>query len=215
MNNTDSLLTSAKWKHAWANSRFRIQIISGSTILIFILIIFSTFLARIEQREGRVINDWLLNHIPSIDLSIPIFAMIWASVILLISQAIKNPSIFLLYLWGFIFLMTSRMITIFLVPLNPPQNLIPLIDPLINKTFYDGVFITKDLFYSGHTATVLLMSFCLKKRWHKIITLIAACCIGIMVLIQHIHYAIDVIAVPIFTYLVYYLTKKFVEKSLV
>ncbi len=107
------------------------------------------------------------------------------------------------------------MITIYFVPLNPPQNLIPLLDPLINKTFYEGVFITKDLFYSGHTASILLMSFCLKNKLHKKLTLFAAICIGIMVLLQHIHYTIDVIAVPFFTYLVFHLSKKFVEKSLV
>ena len=215
MNKTDSLNNSLSWKKAWSNSRFKKQIISGSILLIIVLIIFSSFLSKIEQRDGHAINDWLLNRIPSIDLSIPVFAIIWSSTLLLIWQASKNPAIFLTYLWAFIFLMISRMITIYLVPLDPPQNLVPLLDPLINKTFYDGVFITKDLFYSGHTASVLLMSFCLKGKTDKKLSLIAAICIGLMVLLQHIHYTIDVIAVPFFTYGVYYLSKKFVEKSLV
>ncbi len=215
MNKTNSLNKTLSWKMAWSNSRFKKQIIAGSILLIIVLIIFSSFLSKIEQRDGHTINDWLLDRIPSIDLSIPVFAIIWSSTLLLIWQASKNPSIFLTYLWAFIFLMISRMITIYLVPLNPPQNLVPLLDPLINKTFYDGVFITKDLFYSGHTASVLLMSFCLKGKTHKKLTLSAAICIGLMVLLQHIHYTIDVIAVPFFTYGVYYLSKKFVEKSLV
>ncbi len=215
MNMTDSLNITKTWNQAWKNSRFKKQIILGSITLIVILIFFSSFLSKIEQRNGYLINDWLLNNIPSIDLSIPVFTIIWSSALLLIWQASNNPAIFLTYLWGFNFLMISRMITIYLVPLNPPQNLIPLLDPLINKTFYEGVFITKDLFYSGHTASILLMSFCLKNKLHKKLTLFAAICIGIMVLLQHIHYTIDVIAVPFFTYLVYYLSKKFVEKSLV
>ncbi len=215
MKNQDSLNDASSWKYAWSKSRFKKQLILGSVVLIVILIFFSSFLTRIEQREGRVINDWLLNNIPSIDLSIPIFTIIWSCALLLIWQSSKNPAIFLTYLWGFIFLMLSRMVTISLVPLNPPNHLIPLLDPLINKTFYDGVFITKDLFYSGHTASILLMSFCLKNNVHKKITLVAAISIGIMVLLQHIHYTIDVVAVPFFTYAVYYITKKFVAKSLV
>lgn len=215
MSNMDLMNNERSWKKALENLRFKKQLIFGCITLIGILVIFSSFLTKIEQREGRVINDWLLNNIPSIDLSIPVFTLIWSCALLLIWQASKNPSIFLTYLWAFIFLMISRMITIYFVPLNPPQNLIPLLDPLINKTFYEGVFITKDLFYSGHTASVLLMSFCLKKKLHKKITLIAAISIGIMVLFQHIHYTIDVIAVPFFTYLIFYLSKKFVEKSLV
>jgi hypothetical protein len=215
MNTSNSLHHTKNWKQAWQNSRFKKQIIIGSITLIIVLIFFSEFLTKIEQREGLIINDIFLNNIPSIDLSIPVFTIIWSSAALLIWQASKNPAIFITYLWAFIFLMISRMITIYLVPLNPPKNLVPLLDPLINKTFYEGTFITKDLFYSGHTATILLMSFCLKEKIHKKITLLAAICIAIMVLLQHIHYTIDVIAVPFFTYAVYFLSKKFVEKSLV
>ncbi|MBS4043651.1 MAG: hypothetical protein KGZ59_07525 [Chitinophagaceae bacterium] len=206
---------SNSWKYYWANKRFRVQVIIGSFILFLILLLFSTFLNYIEQRKGIVLNDWLLNQIPSIDVSIPVFAIIWLSVMLFIFRAIKDPSIFITFLWCYIFLMFSRMLTIYLVPLDPPRDLIPLVDPLINKTFYDGVFITKDLFYSGHTATILLMSFCLKKSLFKKLTLIAAICIGIMVLLQHIHYTVDVATAPFFTAVVYWLGRKFVEKSIV
>ena len=111
--------------------------------------------------------------------------------------------------------MISRIITISIVPLNPPQHLIPLIDPLINKTFYDGVFITKDLFYSGHTATMLLIFFCMENKILKLVGLLAAILVGGMVLVQHIHYTVDVLVVPFFTYTIYRLTKKITEKSLV
>ncbi|MFX7751990.1 phosphatase PAP2-related protein, partial [Acinetobacter baumannii] len=91
-------------------------------------------------------------------------------------------------------------ITISLVPLNPPQGLIPLIDPLTN-IFYGGKFISKDLFYSGHTATLFLMSLCLQKQSEKILALIASIAVAVMVLIQHVHYSIDVLAAFPFAYL--------------
>ena len=204
-----------RWSQYWNNKNFKKKLIVGWILLIIILVVFSQFLITIEQRDGAVINDWLLNRIPSVDLSIPIFSIIWSCVLILIWQAIKYPNIFILYLWAFCFLMISRMITISVFPLNPPNNLIPLLDPLINKTFYEGTFITKDLFYSGHTASMLLISFCIQNKMLKKITLIAAISIGIMVLLQHIHYTIDVIAVPFFTYVVYWLASKVIKNTLV
>ena len=112
MSNMDLMNNERSWKKALENLRFKKQLIFGCITLIGILVIFSSFLTKIEQREGRVINDWLLNNIPSIDLSIPVFTLIWSCALLLIWQASKNPSIFITYLWAFIFLMISRMITI-------------------------------------------------------------------------------------------------------
>ncbi|MCX6209264.1 MAG: phosphatase PAP2-related protein [Bacteroidetes bacterium] len=93
-----------------------------------------------------------------------------------------------------------------MVKFNPPKNLIALIDPITN-TFYGGKFITKDLFYSGHTATIFLMYLVIDTKWLKNFFLVATLCVGVMVLVQHVHYTIDVIAAPFFTYLAYRLGK--------
>ena len=72
------------------------------------------------------------------------------------------------------------------MPLNPPEGLIAIEDPISNY-FYDSKFITKDLFFSGHTASMFLMFLCLKKRTDKIFAIIATIIIGISVLLQHVH----------------------------
>ena len=133
--------------------------------------------------------------------------------LLLVIRCVQQPKILLLFLWGFILLSISRFISISLLPLQPPNGLIELKDPLSNL-FYGTKFITKDLFYSGHTATQYLMFLCLQKKWDKIVTLASTLAIGIMVLIQHVHYTVDVVfALPI-TYMVFILTKKIVSPSL-
>lgn len=198
------------WRQYWQNKGYKTKLIFGIFLLIIILISFPLFFNYIETRDGHQINDWLLVHINSTNLSYPIFGLIWFSAILVIVEAVKKPAFFLLFLWAFIVLSISRIVTITIVPLNPPNNLIPLIDPISN-TFYGGKFITKDLFYSGHTSTVFLMYLCLNNKWHKLFTLIASILIGIMVLVQHVHYTIDVVAAPIFTFAVYMIAKKIVS----
>jgi hypothetical protein len=44
-------------------------------------------------------------------------------------------------------------------------------------------------------------------KWLKNFFLVATLCVGVMVLVQHVHYTIDVIAAPFFTYLAYRLGK--------
>lgn len=201
-----------RWKNSWQLTDFKYKFFVGIFILIIILISFPFFFNHIENRNGYQINDWLLLQLPSINLSYPIFTLIWFCAALTITQIVKQPKFFLLFLWGFIFLSLSRMLTISCVAFNPPNNLLPLVDPISNA-FYGGKFITKDLFYSGHTATLFLMYLCLRKKWHKTTALIATISVGVMVLVQHVHYTIDVIAAPFFTYLVYLGAAKFVGKQ--
>ncbi len=197
------------WRQAWANRKFRILTIIASIILLAILVSFPYFFAFIEQRPGPVLNDGLLRMIPPNDVSIPTFLVIWSMTILLWVRCVQDPSIFITFLVCFIILCASRMITILLFPLDPPPGLIPLKDPLAS-IFYGGtdVFIQKDLFYSGHTSIQLLMFFNLKKKTDKILAAISTICIASFVLIQHVHYTIDVLAAFVFSYLVYLVGKK-------
>lgn len=194
------------WRIFLNNKNNKYKLISGITIVSITLILFSLFLNIIEKRNGFDVNDWVLNIIPSYDCSIPIFSIIWLCAVLFTYNLLKRPHLFLLFIWSYIFLCLSRFITISLVKFNPPKNLIALIDPITN-TFYGGKFITKDLFYSGHTATIFLMYLVIDTKWLKNFFLVATLCVGVMVLVQHVHYTIDVIAAPFFTYLAYRLGK--------
>ncbi|MEI6265620.1 MAG: phosphatase PAP2-related protein [Sphingobacteriia bacterium] len=202
-------LLSIEWKNAWANQAFKIKAIIGSICLLFVLVSFPRFFAIIELRNGIVLNDALLSKLPSADLSIPIFITIWSTAFLLIRRIIQSPSLFLQFLLSFLFLSILRIGTISFFSLDAPIGLIPLKDP-ISSLFYGGkdIFITKDLFFSGHTATQFLMFLCLQKKIDKYLTGLTSILIAIMVLIQHIHYTIDVFAAFPLTYLVYLLGKK-------
>jgi hypothetical protein len=195
------------WAFAWQQALFRKKILAGVFLLVVILSILPFFFQTIEKRDGIYLNDWLLTRLPVYNVSIVIFIIIWSATLLCIIRAIQNPGIFIVLLWGYIFLFITRMIAIWLVPLAPPGNLIVLVDPISN-TFYGRTFITKDLFYSGHTATVFLFFLCLQKKTDKAIALLCTISVAVLLAVQHVHYTIDIVFAPLFTFLCYKLAVK-------
>ena len=199
-----------KWTLAWRDPSFKIKLISGIVLTLIALACLPFFFQHIEQREGAVLNDWVLDQLTPRDVSIPIFAMLWSMAILFAIRSVQNPVIFVTFLHGFWILTFIRMITISLFALNPPPGLIPLIDPISNS-FYGKTFITKDLFFSGHTAAVCLFFFCFQRKFDKWIALLCTIAVGFLVLVQHVHYTVDVIVAPIFVALCYFIAKKIVN----
>jgi membrane-associated phospholipid phosphatase len=197
------------WKINWQSSVYRKKLITGLILISLILLSLPFFYQAIEQRNGISFNDYLLSWLPAYDLSIYIFTVIWSMTLLTFSRFKQDPNIFLTFLWGFILINLSRFVSIGLVPLNAPADLIPIHDPISNQ-FYGPKFITKDLFFSGHTAAMFLMFLCLKKRTDKILALIATIVIGIAVLLQHVHYTMDVVMAPVITYFLWIGSKKIV-----
>jgi membrane-associated phospholipid phosphatase len=86
-----------------------------------------------------------------------------------------------------------------------------LADPLSNA-FYGSKFVTKDLFFSGHTSTLFIMFLCLTGRTDRILALIATVVVGILLLVQHVHYTLDVLCAPPLTWGIYRLVKKVIMR---
>ena len=191
------------WSGAMEHSLFRKKLITGIIIQSAILIFFPYFFSYIEQRQdGIILHDWILNLLTPRDLSVPIFIIMWSTTVLAIYRCVNQPAVFLTILYSLIFLCFARMLAIYFVHLEPPVNLIPLKDPLTSITYGGrGLFITKDLFFSGHTSNMLLLALCLPKKSDKIIAFTAAISIGIMVLMQHVHYSVDVFGAVLITFL--------------
>lgn len=200
-----------EWLLAIKNIYFRWKLIAGILLLLMVVIFLPFFFQYIEQRQGYLPDDVLLNALPATNVSIPIFAMIWSMVLLFMIRSIKSPQLFLLYLFSFLLLCFFRIITLTLVPLDAPPGLIILTDPLTNYFYGTKDFITKDLFFSGHTATLSLFFFCFQRKADKIIALVFTMAVAFLLLIQHVHYTIDVIAAPVFSFLCTLLAKKIVH----
>lgn len=197
------------WSELWKNQAFKKKTLVYSSLLIAILVILPFFFSAIEKRNGIQLNDPILQLIPAVDVSLATFLVIWSMTLFLWVRLLQDPSLFLVTLCSMVLLFLSRLISISLLPLDPPVGLIPLKDPIVNL-FYGGtdVFITKDLFYSGHTSTQFLFFLCLKKRRDKLIALAASLAVAALVLVQHVHYTIDVVFAFVFTWPIYLIGKR-------
>jgi membrane-associated phospholipid phosphatase len=198
-----------RWHIAFGEKKFRNKFIAVFILLLITLSCLPAFFQHIEKRNGAVLNDIMLNNIKPYNVSLYIFAIIWLVTILMLLRALQQPGIFMVLLLSFTLLTISRIVSISCFALNPPLNLIPLKDPLSNF-FYGNTFITKDLFFSGHTATMFLMYLCLTQKPDKYIALTATFLVGFLVLLQHVHYSVDVLAAPLLTYIIYRIAKAWV-----
>jgi len=92
-----------------------------------------------------------------------------------------------------------RIIAMYLTPFEAPEKLILLNDPFV-QLFGQGAVLTKDLFFSGHTATLFLLFLLAENKALKITFLIFTIIVGTAVLLQHVHYSIDVFMAPFVAY---------------
>ena len=203
------------WSVAWQSGPFRRAVKTGIGLFVGLLLIWGPFCQHIEARKGIVLNDWLLNRVPAHDVSLPIFIIIWSIGGLTIYRLFKDADMFSRLIWAYILVFVTRMITISVVRLDAPLGLIELADPLSNVFYGSGApFITKDLFYSGHTSILILMALCLKKPTDKGLAFLGAGTVGVLLLVQHVHYTVDVLAAPFFSYTTYVVAGRIVATKL-
>ena len=180
-------------------------------LLVVILFIFPNFLIYVEGRQGVTLADPVLELFNPIDLTWLTFGLIYISLILAILSFTAKPEILILALQSYSLLVILRIMIMYSVPFNAPERLILLNDPFV-QFFGSGEVLTKDLFFSGHTATLFLLFLISDKKHFKIFFLISTVLVGAAVLLQHVHYTIDVLVAPFFAYSSYRITKMINER---
>ncbi len=186
----------SEWRKAWRDKHFRRMFLAVWPVLAGLLSLFPVFFRFAERRTGRVVSDKLLEIIPATDVSGGVFFLVWSMALACAVYLAARPCRLLVFMGAYLLVSAVRMTTIYLFPLEPPTGLIELIDPL-SSAFYDGRFVTKDLFFSGHTATMFLLYLSLSHTRLRHVALTATALVGAGVLVQHVHYTIDVLAAPV------------------
>lgn len=202
------LLISGAWRNALQDKRFKLKLILAVLLLLLCSRLAPIVFQYAEQRPGVLFPDFILDWFPATDLSLPIFITLDTLLIISIIVLLTKPHHFLIVLQAYAWLTCIRFGTILLVPLEAPEGIVILQDPITDRLFYQGVVITKDLFFSGHTAILMLMAFGMPFKRLQIVLFIGATAVGIMLLVQHAHYTIDVLAAPVFAWLAIWLSRK-------
>ena len=200
-------LPSITWSSAWASPAFRWRL--GLVLLLIFGGLVPTvpvFYHFIQQRPGGRLADPLLALLPRHDEATAVFTLMYGASIATIGFVLRRPGLLLRGFWAYFFLQVIRMVVLWLTPLEPPLNALPLPDPFMDNVFHtQAAPITKDLFFSGHTATASLLALAVRGRWWRGTLALVAAVVGVLVLVQRVHYSYDVLAAPLFAGLAYWL----------
>ncbi|MBK7668277.1 MAG: phosphatase PAP2 family protein [Sphingobacteriaceae bacterium] len=127
---------------------------------------------------------------------------------LCIITLLSKPELFLKAIQAYFLILIFRIITLTIFPLEPPEGIILLKDPFIEHFFYGQVRITKDLFFSGHVATVCLLYLVnpvKKLNWFYLSVFIL---VAVFIMVQRVHYSFDVLAAPVFAWISWRLAQR-------
>lgn len=194
------------WKEFISSKQKRFELISTLILLSVVLFSLTRFLIFIESRNGFSFEDPLLKLFEPIDLTWLTFTLIYGSIITAVFYLISKPEKLLFTIQLYTLMVVVRIIAMWLLPLNPPEKMITLVDPFV-EFFGTGKTLTKDLFFSGHTATLFILFLTTDSKYLKLFFLICTIGVAISVMLQHVHYSIDVFAAVIITYACYSILK--------
>jgi hypothetical protein len=148
-----------------------------------------------------------------IDLSTPIFVLTYGSILFFIVYHLNNLSKLVKLTQLAILVNLFRVISLFFVRFDAP-DMIPLNDPILNFLIYEStldstLYNHHDLFFSGHTTNLFIISILYKKSIFRYFFLFITFLTGLFLVLQQVHYSIDVIFAPFVGLIIIYIHNYF------
>lgn len=194
----------ALWKDAFKNKRFILHFIIGLIGLIaFAMVLPYFFIEILLPKTGKPMIDPILNFLTPRDWSIEIFVLIYLCSVLALVFNATSPKTILLGLQVYVVVNFMRITSLYLFTLEAPEGIIPLSDPFLTVFAYGQPIYVKDLFFSGHISTLCVFLFIEKRKTLKILILVSTVVVAVLLAWQRVHYTLDMMAAPIFTWVVF------------
>lgn len=198
----------ASWRQAWADRGFRWRLFLTPPALVATLAALAALVKWVELRPGVVLADPVLALLAPRDVTWPIFTLIYAGILIAVSRLVRTPVRLLLGVQAYVVMALLRILVMWATPLDPPAGMIVLEDPLVQVFGGASRPLTRDLFFSGHTSTLFLLFLAVPGRTVRAFFLACAAGVAFLVLVQHVHYAVDVLAAPPFAYAAWRIARK-------
>lgn len=195
----------SEWKLALGDKNFLLKLLITPGLFFVYSAITQKLGNYIEMRKGILLDDKLLNLIPSFDFSFAIFILLYSCLSLVILTHLHKPKIILRIIEMHFLVAVVRQICILCVALDPPTGIIVLRDVFLENTVYPRHSpLTKDLFFSGHVASIWLYFLCAENKVVKYYLGFATFMMSFMILSMRVHYSYDVYGAFFFTTIIYF-----------
>ena len=200
-----------KYKLYFFNKKFLVSVLVGVLLLLFTFVVNFYAGTYATKKGSNSVSDIILDNIPTSDVD-EVFiygpVVLWAFVAFLclmepkkIPFVIKSVALFIL--------IRSVFITLTHIGPFPDRIFINYPEDLIGKFTFGG-----DLFFSAHTGLPFLMALVFGKNIYlKIFFILSAVFFGVVVLVGHLHYSIDVLAAFFITYTIYHISEYIFKKD--
>lgn len=184
------------WKDLLGERRGQLRL--GFTLLglAVTLVAYARFLARVEMRQGVAFIDPVHAILGPVDLTWPIFIMLYGALLLALVSVARHPEALIVGVQAYTIQVAVRMLMMWSLPLDPAPTMIMMADPIVSSVTSGGPPLTRDLFYSGHVAILVVMSMVVPQRWARVAFALLAVAMGVCVILQHVHYTVDVLVAP-------------------
>jgi len=200
-----------RYKTIWSLRRFRLAL-SGAVLLFLASIVANAFAgAYATEKASNSVSDIILSNTRVYDVDgafvYGVLALVVFILILLFTHPKRIP--FVLYSLGLFFFIRSIFMTLTHLALYPVHAI-----PDFQNSFILMLFGGSDQFFSGHTGTPFLMALLFwNEKWLRYIFILWSIFFGVVVLLGHLHYSIDVFAAFFITYGIYHIALKFFPKE--
>lgn len=198
--------TAAAWAAAWSSPRFQWTLLAISVAAVVSPVLTRLIFRVVQRRPGRIPPEPFLPILGPVPVSTAIFTLLIGTMLLVAGGCVGRPLELIRGAVALEVLFALRVITILAVPLAAPPGEIPLHDPIGQLFYPGGMPETRDLFFSGHTATLVLLIALVRSRPAKIAVAAVATSVGTLLLVQHAHWTVDVLAAPLFAALAWRLS---------
>lgn len=200
------------WRDVIISTRGRwIMTICFTTLFLMVTVMPTYYSEIIGPKPGILLNDPVLNFFVPIDWSTVIFVILTIGIVHTIFVYISLPIIILTGFTTFSLVNMGRMVAMYVITLEPPPDMILLIDPISAFLVYPDKGFAKDLFFSGHVSTMMTLIYIERNKAWKLGKIAGTALMGLLLAWQHVHYTVDLLVAPFATYLAFLLARKIVQ----